>query len=90
MASLFYILSYPIFANSAFSAVVLLSLLYLIYSIKRESPEQARQNIVIGLLCIISVLFWAFYFQMFMSLTLFISRVVEPKLLGIDFLPLIM
>jgi POT family proton-dependent oligopeptide transporter len=83
----FYILNNPIFANSAFTVVVLLSLAYLIYSIKNESPVQARQNIVIGLLCIISVMFWAFYFQMFMSLTLFISRVVDPQLFGINFPP---
>ncbi|MBA2711103.1 MAG: MFS transporter [Tatlockia sp.] len=83
----FYILHYPIFANSAFTLVVLLSLAYLIYSIKKEPEEQARQTVVIGLLCVISVMFWAFYFQMFMSLTLFISRVVEPQLFGINFPP---
>ncbi|MBA2656471.1 MAG: MFS transporter [Tatlockia sp.] len=81
----FYILHYPVFANAAFSVVVLLCLAYLIFSIKQESPEQARQNIVIGLLCVISVMFWAFYFQMFMSLTLFISRVVEPEVFGVNF-----
>ncbi len=83
----FAILNFPVFADSAFIAVVLLSLIYLVSAIKRESPNQARQTTVIGLLCIISVMFWAFYFQMFMSLTLFISRVVEPKLLGVDFPP---
>lgn len=83
----FYILHYPIFADSAFGVVVLLSVSYLIFSIKNESVQQARQTIVIGLLCIISIMFWAFYFQMFMSLTLFISRVVEPKLFGIEFPP---
>jgi len=83
----FSILNFPIFADAAFGAVVLLSLIYLFYSIKRESSNQARQTAVIGLLCIISVMFWAFYFQMFMSLTLFISRVVEPKLFGISFPP---
>ncbi|WP_131753195.1 peptide MFS transporter [Legionella feeleii] len=83
----FLILEYPIFADSAFGGVVLLSLGYLIYCAKRETAQQARQTVVIGLLCIISVMFWAFYFQMFMSLTLFISRVVEPKLFGIQFPP---
>lgn len=83
----FFILKNPAFANSAFTIVVLLSVSYLIYSIKREGPQQARQNIVIGLLCIISVVFWTFYFQMFMSLTLFISRVVNPELFGIHFPP---
>lgn len=83
----FYILNYPVFANSAFSTVIFCSLIYLIYTIRREPFKQARQTIVIGLLCIISVMFWAFYFQMFMSLTLFISRVVEPELFGISFPP---
>jgi proton-dependent oligopeptide transporter, POT family len=83
----FFILNYPTLADAAFAAVVLLSLAYLINTIKREKPLQAKRTIVISLLCIISVMFWAFYFQMFMSLTLFISRVVEPKLFGINFPP---
>lgn len=83
----FCILNYPVFADAAFGAVVILALGYLIYIIRHESPIQARQTIVIGLLCIISVLFWAFYFQMFMSLTLFISRAVQPQLFGINFPP---
>lgn len=83
----FLILHYPAFADIAFSTVILLSLLYLVAIIKQEPPKQARQTLVIGLLCIISVVFWAFYFQMFLSLTLFISRVVKPTLGGILFPP---
>ncbi|MFA5959118.1 MAG: peptide MFS transporter [Tatlockia sp.] len=83
----FYILNYPIFADSAFGLVVVLSLLYLFFTIKREDSLQGGQTAVIGLLCIISVMFWTFYFQMFLSLTLFISRVVEPTFLGINFPP---
>jgi len=30
-------------------------------------------------------MFWAFYFQMFLSWTLLISRIVEPELFGINF-----
>ncbi|CEK10829.1 proton/peptide symporter, POT family protein [Legionella hackeliae] len=86
-SSAFVILHYPALADIAFGAVVLLSLLYLIDVVKRETPKQGKQTIVIGLLCIISVMFWAFYFQMFLSLTLFISRVVEPTLFGILFPP---
>jgi POT family proton-dependent oligopeptide transporter len=62
-------------------------LTYLISTTKREAPKQAGQTMVIGLLCIISVLFWAFYFQMFMSLILFLARVVQPDLFGIPFPP---
>lgn len=84
--SVFYlILQYPWLANSAFISVLIASMVYLIYTSKQEAGVQARQTIVIGLLCFISTIFWAFYFQMFLSLTLFISRVVEPTIAGISF-----
>jgi proton-dependent oligopeptide transporter, POT family len=83
----FYILNYPQLANVVFGLVVMLCACYILYSVNTEKTAQARQTLVIGLLCIISVLFWAFYFQMFMSLTLFIARVVEPQLWGLSFPP---
>ncbi|KTD06441.1 Proton-dependent oligopeptide transporter (POT family) [Legionella gratiana] len=83
----FYILNSPKLANLMFGLVVLFSAGYILYSVSKENANQSRQTLVIGLLCIISVVFWAFYFQMFMSLTLFISRVVEPKFCGIAFPP---
>lgn len=85
--SCFYILTYPTIANSVFIAVVSLSMTYLLFCVKWEKGPQARQTAVIILLCIISVMFWAFYFQMFLSLTLFIARVVNPTLFGIQFPP---
>lgn len=81
----FFVLNYPALANLMFGLVVLLSALYILYSVYTEPSEQSRFTLVIGLLCLISVMFWAFYFEMFMSLTLFISRVVEPEFLGIPF-----
>ncbi len=81
----FYILNYPKLADGMFLLVVLLSLSYFIHTIRHESPQQAKQTIVIGLLCVISVFFWAFYFQMFLSLTLFIARVVRPTVFGFPF-----
>lgn len=83
----FYILNSPQFANLIFGLVVLFSAAYILYSVNKESANQSRQTLVIGLLCVISVVFWSFYFQMFMSLTLFISRVVEPTFCGIQFPP---
>ena len=83
----FYILNFPLFADKIFIAVALFSLSYLLYCVKTEAPKQARKTIVILMLCIISVMFWAFYFQMFLSLTLFIVRVVKPTLLGLPFTP---
>lgn len=81
----FYILNSPQLANLVFGLVVLFSASYILYSVNKENANQSRQTLVIGLLCIISVMFWSFYFQMFMSLTLFISRVVQPTFCGIQF-----
>lgn len=81
----FYILNSPKLANLIFGLVVLFSAGYILYSVSKEHPNQSRQTLVIGLLCIISVVFWSFYFQMFMSLTLFITRVVNPTFFGINF-----
>ncbi|MFJ1267813.1 peptide MFS transporter [Legionella lytica] len=81
----FYILNSPKLANLVFGLVVLFSAGYISYAVSGENANQSRQTLVIGLLCIISVVFWSFYFQMFMSLTLFISRVVEPTFCGIQF-----
>lgn len=81
----FFVLHNPWFADLGFGLVVILSAAYLLLSIRNEAPKQARKTTVISLLCIISVMFWAFYFQMFLSLTLFITRVVQPTLFGITF-----
>ncbi len=81
--SAWFIMVSPKFADLIFLVVVLFSLIYILSCIYKESKEQAKKTTVILLLCLISVMFWAFYFQMFLSLTLFIARVVQPKLFGI-------
>lgn len=83
----FYLLNTPLLADYVVVSIVLLSIAYFSYTIHNETPVQARNTLVIAILCLISVLFWAFYFQMFMSLTLFIARVVNPMLLGIQIYP---
>lgn len=83
----FYILNDPELANYVIIFIASWSVWYFFHAIKNESALQARKTLVIGLLCLISVLFWAFYFQMFMSLTLFILRLVDPELYGIKFYP---
>ena len=81
------IMCLPALADSVFLAVTLLSLGYLLYCIRQEASSQARKTLVILLLCMISAMFWAFYFQMFLSLTLFIVRVIKPSLIGFPFPP---
>ena len=83
----FYILNYPALADAVFCGVVIFSVAYFLYCVKCEVAVQARQTVVIGLLCLVSVMFWAFYFQMFLSFTLFIVRVVQSTLFGFHFPP---
>src|SRR3990167_6211221 len=48
-----------------FASVLCLSVGYIFYASHNESAQQSKQTLVIGLLCLISVIYWAFYFQMF-------------------------
>lgn len=81
------ILMYTTLANIAFIGIVLISVGFFLYTIKKQSRHDARKTLVIGLLCMISIVFWAFYFQMFLSFTLFIARAVKPSLFGLQFPP---
>lgn len=83
----YYVLLNPWFGMGVFFFVLVLSVYFVVNSAKKEAPHQAKQTIVIGMLCLISVFYWAFYFQMFLSLTLFILRLVQPTVLGITFPP---
>ena len=86
-ASAYFVLMHPGCADAAFSGVVLLAGAYLLHAYCTEPREQARKSAIIALLCTVSVLFWAFYFQMFLSLTLFILRIVEPSWYGLHIPP---
>jgi proton-dependent oligopeptide transporter, POT family len=77
----------PKFADMVFPGITLLAIGYIFYSMCTEEKSQAKKTLIILFLCTISVMFWSFYFQMFMSLTLFIIRAVESKLFGIQFTP---
>jgi POT family proton-dependent oligopeptide transporter len=77
----------PKFADMVFPAISVIAIGYLMYSIFTEEKAQSKKTLIIMFLCIISVMFWSFYFQMFMSLTLFIIRAVESVFLGIEFTP---
>lgn len=83
----YWVIHTPEIANTLFLIIGLASLGYLLFTIKTEQGMQARQTMVIGILCLISIMFWAFYFQMFLSLTLFLKRVVQPTLFGMPFPP---
>ncbi len=79
------IFDYPIIANLSFTTIIVICISYIIHAAKTEKGLQSNQNIIIGLLCVISTFFWAFNFQMFSSFALLITRIVEPTLFGISF-----
>jgi proton-dependent oligopeptide transporter, POT family len=81
----FIILSFPTLANLAFMLTIVCSVAYLLYCAYRETKEQSRKTLSILFFCIISTVFWAFYFQMFLSFTLFITRIVNPSVLNFSF-----
>ena len=83
----FYILNYPTLADAVFSIVTLLSVAYFIMCVRSEDTTQARKTLALGLLFLIAIMFWAFYFQIFLSLTLFVLRVAQPTLFGASFPP---
>lgn len=81
------VLKNALFGQIIFLMVLITSIVFIARSMKKEHQSQAAKTMVIGLLCLISVLYWAFYFQMFLSLTLFIMRLVQPTLGGFQMPP---
>lgn len=79
------IFNVQIIANIAFILIVICCVVYIVYAALSEKGQQGSQNIIIGLLCVISTLFFAFYFQMYSSFSLLITRIVKPSLFGIGF-----
>jgi POT family proton-dependent oligopeptide transporter len=78
-----YILLHQEFANFIFPGIAALSLSFLLHNYYRESSAERHKTLIILYLCCISVMFWTFYFQMFMSLALFIKRLVLSHFLGV-------
>jgi POT family proton-dependent oligopeptide transporter len=81
----FIILSRPKIALWFFSVMLIFATVYVSQIYLKEKGSFRKELTALLLLCLISVFFWAFYFQMFLSLTLFITRSVKPTLLGFNF-----
>ena len=79
------LLNHENFADFCFPITGLIAIMFLIQCIFRESSLQRKKTFLILILCAISTFFWAFYFQMFSALTLFIIRIVNHNLFGYVF-----
>lgn len=83
----YYVLHSNTLADTLFFVVGIFSIGYIGITATKGNKEEAEKTLVIGLLCVISMIFWAFYFQMFQSLTLLLNRLVQPTIFGIPFPP---
>ena len=72
-------------ADLFFLGIVVLAIALVLKIAYHESGDQRRKTLSLLLLFVISTFFWSFYFEMFMVLTLFITRAVAPTVLGIAF-----
>ena len=53
----------------------------------KEDLKQKRKTQALSLLMITSTFFWSFYFQIFTEITLYIQRLVRPRLFGLHATP---
>ncbi len=79
------VLYYPQFANIFFIFIILIALFLVLKIAFGESGDQRNKTLSLLVLFIISTCFWVFYFEMFMMLTLFITRAVQPLIFGMKF-----
>jgi len=83
---IFYLLlSIPYLAHVFFIFIMFFALGLVLKIAIKEQGDQRKKTLCLFFLFIISGLFWAFYFEMFMLLTLFITRTVQPEIFNINF-----
>jgi POT family proton-dependent oligopeptide transporter len=74
---------YPEITNSLVIIASITTMLIVLFFIKKESILQRRRMIATLVLILISVIFWAIYYQTFTSLMLFADRNMDKQILGI-------
>ncbi|AXA34051.1 peptide MFS transporter [Francisella adeliensis] len=76
---LFYVFKYPEVANYSVLASAIVSIFILLISIKKSS---VRKVIAASVFFLLSIVYWALYFQMFICLLLFVEYSVKQYLLN--------
>ncbi len=77
-----YIINHQQASLYAFLAIAILSVLVVLYEALREKGVSRRRLLAYLILVGISTVYWAFYFQLFFSMNLFVDRVVDRSLWG--------
>jgi POT family proton-dependent oligopeptide transporter len=78
------VIHYNQFALTVFGVVCIGVLAVLIKSASKSQAQQRRHILAYFLLLILAVLFWAIYYQLFLSLGFFIDRTINHKIFGLE------
>jgi POT family proton-dependent oligopeptide transporter len=76
------LLAYPAFSTPFLIAVSCITLFSIAFLVAKETPAERSRMFAVLALIMISIGFWAFYSQMFSSLTLFAERNMSKEFLG--------
>lgn len=77
-----YITNSESIAEFAFGGIAIISLGIVVYEICRAQGSEKRSLLAYLLLVTLSIFFWAIYFQLYFSVSLFIDRVVDRHFFG--------
>lgn len=77
-----FIIQHETFALACFLTVCAATVVIVLYKAFQHQPVERNRILAYFILVLVAVLFWAFYFQVFFSLNLFVLRVVNHDLLG--------
>ncbi len=80
---LYNVFYFPKEADFIMIAAAILIVTHLMRVMLRENPESRRNMLACLILMFISVIFWAFYSQMYTSLMLFASRNMDKQIFGL-------
>lgn len=81
-AALSFFLQFYDTISNAILILLVLFILFLVWNATKLGKAEQRKMMVLGSLLIFSAIFWALYFQTFLSVTLFIDRSVDRQILG--------
>jgi proton-dependent oligopeptide transporter, POT family len=78
-----FLLSNSLIGEWFFPALGIALLFFVFMLAYKQEPHHRNRLITLNILTISSVIFWAIYWQMFFSVTLFIERVIDKQMFGI-------
>jgi POT family proton-dependent oligopeptide transporter len=81
-AALSYFLQFYDAISNVILSLLVLFIVFLVWNATKLGKAEQRKMMVLGSLLIFSTIFWALYFQTYLSVTLFIDRSVDRQVLG--------